>query len=867
MSKNLFPHLPDYNLLRNSLAEEREKISLEEDSDVVVRDSCDLLLSFLESVQTELHQFFRDNPSLVGIFNEEFELFDDFIRRENIIEIILLDDSLFANNTMPFVDEEKQVDQKVLEDYKKFFKGWMKLKRDAHERAQNFLKENFTIKAKHDDIECPCLNCSSEFKTKMGSEIYDSIVTHIDQTAKKIESVVEKTISDPAGIFKRLRDDTLKQCRRSRKVIGRSAVNKLEKRVEVYIKKTFLYPSEIARRRGEVLRVFFTSILKEMGISEDFLKDDKLESFFGQTSLKIWRGQEFLDREFRKQVRSLMLLKRKDISGKILQDYLGEFWIHSLARTIKRKIVYHMGPTNSGKTYYAIEKLSKVQKGCYLAPLRLLAGELYDTLNAKNIKTTLLTGEEVIEVEGATHYSSTVEMARLQDFFDCCVIDEIQMITDRQRGWAWTRAFVNIFAEEVHVCGDASVLGLVEKIVELCGDELVVSTYERMTQLKVEDNPIRVGQLQRSDALVVFSRRNALRFKRELERLDFKVSIVYGRLSPEVRREQARKFDKQETDIMVSTDAIAMGMNLPIRRVVFSTFTKYIDSQEHPITKSEIKQIAGRAGRYKRFPTGYVTCLSKAEGGVDIINDALGSELPQQIKCMVGPDLDIFNQVNKALDDHGLSQLKLSEFLRLFNTISFKKPFYCVDLKEMIELSEMVEESDKNGCLNSAEIFGFACAPVNMGLVEHIQYFNWILKRFIGAGPIANDPIDYKRSDIDYLETRIKCVELYQWLSRHFNNKYFAFDERELLENKSQAVEKLNTLLSEKIVLTCSSCGRKLSEGSRFSICEDCFEQLRYNRRRSGLRKVGGRRHSNKKPFTRMKKNKKISRPYRKKQR
>ena len=82
-------------------------------------------------------------------------------------------------------------------------------------------------------------------------------------------------------------------------------------------------------------------------------------------------------------------------------------------------------------------------------------------------------------------------------------------------------------------------------------------------------NPVRLGDLEKSDALIVFSRKNALKYKAELERVGFKVSIVYGRLSPEVRREQARKFDSGETDIIVATDAIAMGMNLPIKRIIF----------------------------------------------------------------------------------------------------------------------------------------------------------------------------------------------------------------------------------------------------------------------------------------------------------
>ena len=128
-------------------------------------------------------------------------------------------------------------------------------------------------------------------------------------------------------------------------------------------------------------------------------------------STNIWRSKKYLEVEFKKFLKSILTLKRKDISAKILKDYLGQFWAFSNARQIKRKIIYHMGPTNSGKTYHAIEGYLKVEKGCYLAPLRLLAAELYDTLNEKGCKTTLLTGEEVIETPGATHYSSTIEMA------------------------------------------------------------------------------------------------------------------------------------------------------------------------------------------------------------------------------------------------------------------------------------------------------------------------------------------------------------------------------------------------------------------------------------------------------------------------
>ena len=631
--------------------------------------------------------------------------------------------------------------------------------------------------------------------------------------------------------------------------LKKSSLNRLESQVKTLTEETFTYPNALAKDHSRNLILFFHRHLAEEGLNPDLVSDEEYHRFFKQLSSNIWRHEKYLIGEFKKLTKSILILKRKDISSNILQEYLGQFWIHSHARKIPRKIIYHMGPTNSGKTYHAIQALAASRKGCYLAPLRLLAAELYDTLNGLGTKTTLLTGEEIIEIEGATHYSSTIEMAKLNEEFTCAVIDEIQMITDKQRGWAWTRALVNLHAYEVHVCGDGSVLELIKQITELCGDELIVKNYERMTKLEVEPSTITLSQLQKSDALIVFSRRNALKYKYDLEQVGFKVSIIYGMLSPEVRREQARKFDKGITDIIVSTDAISMGMNLPIKRIVFSTLTKHINSQEHPITVSEIKQIAGRAGRFQRFPVGKVTCLQKVEEGLTDIQEALDTTLDQQTQSMVGPDLDIFTKVNNALSSHNLPILRLSEFLRLFNTMTFTKPFYCVELKEMIELAETVEDIDSNQTLTSAEIFGFACAPVNLGLLEHVQYYVWILKKYVTNEIIKNEHINFQSNEIDYLETTIKCVELYQWLARHFNNKNFEFEERDLLENKLAAIDKLNTLLSDKITPTCSSCGSKLSDGAKFAICEECFQQRRFTRRpfpqRRGNSSKPGEKNSN----------------------
>jgi len=846
VAKSFIPKLSDFSGLKENLISEREAIikvnGFTEDDDFVrsVADAS-IVLSILEKIHLALNTCFSEYSGLITLFNNDFLNYSEFIERNSVLETCFLDEYLISEKEMFLLeDEHGELNIQFLQGIVESFNDWTKKAVEQHTIAQKFIKEDFDQSIKLNKLVCQCTACIGDYRAKLRDSIYNECIEDIESVVELFKDNEEDEFQYYSQEFYSLQKSLDRRFHNIRYRLKRSTLNKLESQVKDHLKNNFSYPSLLANKQVDRIKPFFAQNLKAQGLKRDLIDDVEYDRFFKQLRSNLWKNDKFLEVEFKKLVKAVMILKRKDISAKILKDYLGEFWIHSAARRKNRRIIYHMGPTNSGKTYHAVNSLCAGKSGCYLAPLRLLAGELYDTMTQKGVKTTLLTGEEVVEVEGATHYSSTIEMAKFQEEFEIAVIDEIQMITDPQRGWAWTRALVNISADEVHICGDASVLELVTKIVDFCGDKLEIKEYERMTELKVEEKSITVGGLQRSDALIVFSRRNALKYKSNLEQLGFKVSIVYGRLSPEVRREQARKFDCEETDIIVSTDAIAMGMNLPIKRIVFSTISKFINNREFIISPSEIKQIAGRAGRYKRFPTGSITCLAKVENGISKISEAISQTLPQKNKCMVGPDLDIFNQVNNALKSNSLPILKLSEFLRLFNTMSFQKPFYCVDLKEMIEITEMVEAADYENNLSSAEIFGFCCAPVNLGLMEHVQYFVWILNKYVKSHDIKNEEIDYESADIDYLETSIKCVELYQWLSRHFQNKNFEFDEYSLLNNKSLAIEKLNTLLSEKIVLSCSSCGTGLPDAYRFAICENCFKERKFSRRRNYSAKPGG---------------------------
>lgn len=134
------------------------------------------------------------------------------------------------------------------------------------------------------------------------------------------------------------------------------------------------------------------------------------------------------------------------------------------ARALERKIVFHAGPTNSGKTFQALQALKNAQSGVYCGPLRLLAMEIYDRLNAEGVMCDLVTGQERRTVPGSSHVACTVEMTNLNKRVDVAVVDEIQMIGDDRRGWAWTRALLGLPANEIHLCGDTSALELVGRL-------------------------------------------------------------------------------------------------------------------------------------------------------------------------------------------------------------------------------------------------------------------------------------------------------------------------------------------------------------------------------------------------------------------
>lgn len=291
-------------------------------------------------------------------------------------------------------------------------------------------------------------------------------------------------------------------------------------------------------------------------------------------------------------------------------------------RAMHRTIHLHVGPTNSGKTYHALQRLESATKGAYAGPLRLLAHEVYTRMTAKGKNCALITGEErrmpESENEQELLTACTVEMMPLNQPLDVAVIDEIQMIGNAERGWAWTQALLGVHAKEVHLCGEERTVPLIKELCASVGEKLVIHNYKRLSPLKVAEESLngRIGDLRKGDCIVSFSVMGIHALRQQIERATGrKVATVYGSLPPETRAQQARLFNDpdNEYDFLVASDAVGMGLNLAIKRVIFEASNKFDGAARRTLSVADIKQIGGRAGRYRTAAQATETTTSEGD--------------------------------------------------------------------------------------------------------------------------------------------------------------------------------------------------------------------------------------------------------------
>ena len=472
-----------------------------------------------------------------------------------------------------------------------------------------------------------------------------------------------------------------------------------------------------------------------------------------------------------------------------LHDYPFAF---PLARSLQRHIQFNLGPTNSGKTHDALIALQQAKSGVYLAPLRLLAMEIRDRLIEAGVPCNLITGEERQLIPGARHTACTVEMMNPGLEVDIAVIDEIQMLQDEARGSAWTAALIGAPAKQVYVCGSDAVTAPCLRAIESLGETYSITYLERKTPLLLETTALSGARynrwmlkrgLQKGDAVIAFSRKDVLTLSARFRQWGFGVATIYGALSPEVRRTESRRFSSGEADILVATDAIGMGLNLPIRRVIFSSIHKFDGVASRHINATEVRQIAGRAGRYGIYPTGYVSAFEDDEL-VYLEHMLTTSDTSELQKLPISPTLQHLQETAYALHNE-----KIGELLAFFGErISVESPFFATaSLNTQENLGHLVDEHAPSMRLDHK--FIFCCAPVSIDKPRETDYFLLCLKSVLTdqkrALPEDTDwlrTIDPKR--LEEAENLAKDVSLYAWLAYKFPDIFFQAADLSQLRNR-----------------------------------------------------------------------------------
>jgi len=514
--------------------------------------------------------------------------------------------------------------------------------------------------------------------------------------------------------------------------------------------------------------------------------------------------------------------KRDELRARLVAAFPS--WRH--ARRPGQHLRISEGPTNSGKTHHAIAALSDAGAGWYLAPLRLLAFEIFERLNSQGVRCNLLTGEEFIPVEGARITAATVEMFNPAESGDCVVIDEAFMIADPARGWAWTRALMECRAPEIQVICSPAATGLLRQLAEAAGIGHTVVRHERLAPLKMASRPFSPNALPTGTILIAFSRALVLQLKAELERQGRRVSIIYGQLPPEVRRRQAQLFADGETEICIATDAVGMGLNLPADRVIFYELEKFDGKERRLLEPGEFHQIAGRAGRFGYSQAGEIGALSSYD-------QALAAQLFRQ-----SPPLLTHARVAPSAEDLELIPGHLAHKLQQWQALESIPD----ELRPIIKPAEMEERTRLAAMLQQSDIDALglqaALALINAPARESTEeYWYYCAKAVVSGRPMPLPPKGDGRirnaAGMSDVEVSIACMDIYLWLSRRAEFKDAAPDADHVHPLRRAAITNLDAALLKRLDAgkRCKECERPLRAGYRFNTCNYCHRGRAKTRR------------------------------------
>ena len=425
-----------------------------------------------------------------------------------------------------------------------------------------------------------------------------------------------------------------------------------------------------------------------------------------------------------------------------------------------------LGPTNTGKTYYAIERMLQYNSGIIGFPLRLLAREVYDKLVNKKglLNVALITGEERIVPKTAKYFICTVEAMPRNLNVDFVAIDEIQLCTHNDRGHIFTDKILNHKGEqETMFLGSDSI----EILLKYIYPNILIKRMQRFSTLKYTGKT-KLTRIPRRSAIVSFSINDVYEIAELVKRKHGGTAVVLGALSPKTRNAQVELYESGEVDYLVATDAIGMGLNMDIDNIFFAKANKFDGRSTRPLTISELAQIAGRAGRYKSDGCFGITAKC-VEFSSNIVNSIENHIFPS-INTMVWRNSNLdFSSLKSLLRSLSLMPNKPyltmspeAEDERLLKDLS-KKPSIIDNLlreKEVKLLWEICSIPDYSKNFDDS----------HSELLEQIYLFlidkgeipeNWVNKKL--------DNLNNIKGELDLLGTRLANVRTWNYISNHKN--------------------------------------------------------------------------------------------------
>ena len=488
------------------------------------------------------------------------------------------------------------------------------------------------------------------------------------------------------------------------------------------------------------------------------------------------------------------------------------------ARAMQRRFVLHVGGTNTGKTYAGFQRLAQAPTGVYLAPLRLLALEAQEIMLSRGVDCSLTTGEEEDRREEDTHVAATAEKLDLQARYDVAVIDECQMISDPERGYAWTRAILGVLAPEVHLCAAPEAKDLLLRIIASCGEECQVVEHHRKTPLYCINRPLDYASVQPGDALITFSKVGVLSVAEDLRSRGKEPAIIYGALPYSTRRKQMEGFLAGRMQYVVSTDAIGMGLNLPIRRIIFMDTEKFDGVERRELQPHEIKQIAGRAGRYGMYDKGYVGAIQDPE----LIRAGLEAVTPPLTQAVAG-----FSELVLTVD------FDLLEVLEVWNRLPTVEPYVKLDVSRYIFIIGKLRENGFR--LTKEQELRAANIPFDETEEELYRLFLHFLDVY-RQGEYPERPglggKDMKRCTLPELELLYRKLDLYFSFAKAFD---IVIDREALYDERETIADQINQILLHNLrnnIRFCPQCGAALPLYHTGRLCDRCFRRHYLSRRR-----------------------------------